>query len=369
MASADVAVLGRGIAGLTCAVACARRGLAVALVGGEQRAGAASSASAGVLGPSIGRGPKAGPVARFLFAARDRYPALLADLQERTGLAVPTISGALEVAFNQMHLDELTTRARRMDATTTLDAADIAALEPGLAPVAGGVLHERDGAVDVESLLAALSATVTAERRIGLVPTDAIALDATRADGVGLTLTDGSRLAAGRVVIANGAWAAALDGMPRRLPVRPLKGEIAIARGGTLRRVVFGSGGYVVPRGEDLLVGATSEDAGFDATVTDEALAALDGIARALLEGWPSERPTFAARYAGLRPVTPDLLPILGTDPVAPSLLYACGYSRNGILLAPLAAECIAALAAGDAPPFDLTPFRADRFHAVEAPG
>ncbi|HEX2781690.1 MAG TPA: FAD-dependent oxidoreductase, partial [Gemmatimonadaceae bacterium] len=148
-----------------------------------------------------------------------------------------------------------------------------------------------------------------------------------------------------------------------------IKGEIAIASGRAVRRVVFGAGGYVVPRGADLLVGATSEDAGFDAGPTAKGLATLDGIARTLLAPWPRGEARFAARYAGLRPVTPDLLPILGADPDVPALLYACGYSRNGILLAPLAAECIAALASGEGPAFDLSPFRADRFPTLDAPG
>jgi glycine/D-amino acid oxidase-like deaminating enzyme len=63
--------------------------------------------------------------------------------------------------------------------------------------------------------------------------------------------------------------------------------------------------------------------------------------------------------------VTPDLLPILGPDPQEPSLVYACGHSRNGILLAPLTGECIAALLSGETPPADISPFRVTRFAAT----
>lgn len=66
--------------------------------------------------------------------------------------------------------------------------------------------------------------------------------------------------------------------------------------------------------------------------------------------------------WAGLRPVTPDLLPIIDRDPAYPSLLYACGHSRNGILMAPLTADCIALLAAKMTPPHDLSPFALARF-------
>jgi glycine/D-amino acid oxidase-like deaminating enzyme len=68
------------------------------------------------------------------------------------------------------------------------------------------------------------------------------------------------------------------------------------------------------------------------------------------------------ASWAGLRPVTPDLLPLIGLDPAHPGIIYACGHSRNGILLAPLTGEVVAAIAAGESPEHDLSQFRPDRF-------
>jgi glycine oxidase len=142
-----------------------------------------------------------------------------------------------------------------------------------------------------------------------------------------------------------------------------VKGEIAIAAEfAPLRNVVFGAGGYLVPRGVDLLVGATSEDAGFDSGATESALVELRATADALLRDSSALAARLAPHRVGLRPMTPDGYPILGREPEIPGLIYACGYSRNGVLLAPLAARCVAALITGVDPGFDLSAFSVARF-------
>jgi glycine oxidase len=361
MPGADVIVVGGGLAGLTTALACANRALTVTLVATDHP-GAASAASAGVLGPSIGRGPKGGRVGRFMFAARDRYPAFLDGLNERTGSRVPMATGALEVAFNETHLAELRARASSLAETTVLDSHEVAAAEPALVPVAGALCHPRDGAVDVTVLLAALARAVRVSARISIVKADVRELGDPATSLPNVTLGDGTRLRAPRIVLAAGAWVGGLRGLPRALPVRPVKGEVALARDSSIvRRVIFGAGGYLVPRASGLLVGATAEEAGFDANPSAAGAAALAGTAHSLLREWPASQP-FAEQHAGLRPMTPDGYPILGRDPDAPALLYACGYSRNGVLLSPLAAECTAALVAGDDAGFDLSPFSVARF-------
>jgi glycine oxidase len=98
---------------------------------------------------------------------------------------------------------------------------------------------------------------------------------------------------------------------------------------------------YFVPRGAELIVGATQEDAGFDAEPTEEAARSLQADAARYCPMLAQARVT--RRWAGLRPATPDLLPIVGPEPVAPALVYACGHSRNGILLAPLTAALVRA--------------------------
>ena len=358
MPTADVIVVGGGLAGVTTALACARRGLTVTLVDGDHR-GAASRASAGVLGPSIGRGPKGGRVGRFMFAARDRFPGFLDELREATGSDVPMVRGALELALNDTHLAELRARAAALPDARLVGASDVAALEGALVPVTGALLHPHDGAVDVRALRAALDEAVRLSPRIAPIRATATSIDASGCD---VTLSDGTRAAASHVVIACGAWVSEMRGLPRPLPVRPVKGEVAVAAEPVaLSRVVFGAGGYLVPRGANLLVGATSEEVGFSAELTTAGATALAGTARALLRDWPADA-AFAAQDAGLRPMTPDGYPILGRDPDIPQLLYACGYSRNGVLVSPLAADCLAALIAGDDAAFDLSAFAIARF-------
>ncbi len=362
MRRADVVVLGGGLAGLTTALACSDRGLRVVIVA-NAHAGAASPASAGVLGPSIGRGPKGGRVGRFMFAARDRYPAFLAALHERTPLRVPVVAGAIEVALNDVHVDELRRRGSKMADTRVLEPSEVDRLEPALRPVAGALHHPKDGAVDPTALLAAIAAAIDAEPRITIVNAQALAIAAIPNSHPSVTLSDGSTHGAPHVVIATGAWAAALGGLPRALPVRPVKGEMAVARfDGTVRHVIFGAGGYLLPRGEGLLIGATSHDAAFDASVTNAALGELGATATALLSQWSPAGTRFTARYAGLRPMTPDGYPILGQEPTAPGIVYACGYSRNGVLIAPLAADCLAALIVGEPSSVDLSAFAVTRF-------
>ena len=328
--AADVIVVGGGLAGVTTALACARRGLRVTLVDGDHR-GAASRASAGVLGPSIGRGPKGGRVGRFMFAARDRFPGFLAELREATGIDVPLVRGALEIALNDTHFAELRARAAALPDAKLLGAPDVAALDEAmhLSP------------------------------RITLIRATATGVDA---DARAVMLTDGSRAAASHLVIAGGAWVSEMRGLPRPLPVRPVKGEVAVAAEPVvLSQVVFGAGGYLVPRGAKLLVGATSEEVGFSAEPTAAGAEVLATTASTLLRDWPADA-AFAGQDAGLRPMTPDGYPILGRDPDTPTLLYACGYSRNGVLVSPLAADCLAALIAGDDAGFDLSAFAVARF-------
>ena len=361
MAGADVIVVGGGLAGVTTALACARRGLTVALVDGTYL-GAASHASAGVLGPSIGRGPKGGRVGRFMFAARDRLPGFLDELREETGISVPRVRGALELALNETHLAELRARAAALPDARLLGASDVAPLEGVLVPVAGALHHPHDGAVDVRALRAALDEAMRLSPRITVLRAAATSVDTGDGTAACVMLADGARLAAAHAVVAGGAWVSELRGLPRSLPVRPVKGEVGIATGSPApAHVVFGAGGYLVPRDAAFLVGATSEEAGFDARPSAAGAAALGSTARTLLRDWPGAG-VFAGQEAGLRPMTPDGYPILGRDPDAPTLVYACGYSRNGVLVSPLAADCLAALIVGDDAGFDLSPFAVTRF-------
>ena len=354
--SADAIVVGAGLVGLAVAQALADSGADVLLLAAD-RPGEASPAAAGLLAPSVA--PWRGPAQAFAVAAREFYPEYLAALQARTGVDVPLDRrGILELAPDEAEAARL--RAAMPEGASWVDRATLEALEPELGPSAGALFHPHDGAVDNLGLIKALERLLAHSPRVRVLraTVERVAL---HTDGATVDAGSVGRFAAGRLVLAAGAWAPALAGLPRRIPVEPVRGEIISVAYGGLRHVVLGGGGYAVPReGGQTLVGATSERAGFDASLTDAGVAALREIAAKIAPPLGGAR-MLGAR-AGLRPMTPDLLPILGPDPDWPALLYACGQSRNGILMAPLTGACLAAIAEGGPSPLDLSPFRPDRF-------
>jgi glycine oxidase len=355
---ADLVVVGGGLIGLATTAAAADRGLSVALLAAD-RPGAASRAAAGLLVPHYGGEGVHGPVARFMTAGRDAYPAYLLWVEESSGVRVPFYRfGALELAQSRQDCAALHETAP--EDAVRLTAADVARLEPALAPTAGGVLYPHDGAVDNVRLTNALASIVERHPRVRVVREAAlrVALDSPSLTVIGAS---GGRVEAAHLVLAAGAWSGAVDGLPRRIPVRPLRGQICTVATAPLRHVVLGPDVYMVSRnGDRTLVGSTMEEAGFDVGTT---AAAIDGLRRGAVAACPSlGRQSVLEAWSGLRPATPDLLPILGADPDHHGLIYACGHSRNGILLAPITAAVATAIAAGDDLKWDLSPFSIGRF-------
>jgi glycine oxidase len=350
----DLVVAGGGIVGLTAALAAARRGLRVTLID-QPRPGAASRSAAGLLAPSIG---DASPAVRAaLTAARDFYPEFLDQLLGRTEIIVPLDrEGILDIASSAGEREALWANAPASAAR--LDAHALAALEPALAEQAGALLHAHDGAVDNVNLMGALDVAVARQSRIARMTDEVASFDA-KGNLPGFRSRGGTRYAGHRLLVANGVWAGSLPGLPRPLPVRPVRGQLIRLEGRPVRHVTHLAGGYLVPRGNSLVVGATSEEVGLDATTTPRGLKDLRALAtRAipvlahapLLEHW-----------AGLRPMAADGLPILGRDPAVPALSYACGFSRNGILLAPWAAEQLLPVLLGEELPAIAMPFSVAR--------
>jgi len=168
------------------------------------------------------------------------------------------------------------------------------------------------------------------------------------------------------LVVTAGCWSGQLDWIPpdSRPPVRPVKGEIVTLRGPAeapvCERIVAGDRVYMVPRADGrLIVGATVEEKGFDTTVT------AGGVHELLREAYrlipEIAELELIETTAGLRPGTPDNAPLIGMG-ATDGLLIATGHFRNGVLQAPLTADCVAALLAGDDPPIDLEPFSPQRF-------
>lgn len=355
---ADLVVIGGGLIGLATTAAAGERGVSVALMTAD-RPGAASRAGAGLLVPHYSGEGVHGHVARFMTAGRDRYPAYLQWVQERSGVPIPFHrSGAVELARSPDECAAL--HAAAPDDAVRLTAADVAELEPALAPTAGGVLYPHDGAVDNVRLTDALASIVERHARVHIVRDAAVRI-LFDSDSTVVIGASGARVQCGRIVLAAGAWSSAIDGLPRAIPVRPLRGQICTVETNPLRHVVLGPNVYMVSRsGDRTLVGSTMEEAGFNPATTE---VAIDGLRRSAVVACPSlARHRVIEAWSGLRPATPDLLPILGADPRDQRLIYACGHSRNGILLAPITAAITAAIAAGVDPEWDLSPFSIERF-------
>jgi thiazole synthase len=351
--TADVLLIGDGIVGLSTALELERRG-ARCIVFGAERQGVASFAAAGLLAPSIGQ---LAPAARSFFqASLALYPALLealaefdADLALMTGLLV--VSDAASDA---------SASAEPAGGGQRMTAEEVQRLEPGVRAPHGAVVHPRDGAVDNVRLMTALRRAVEQSPGIELVAGAPVSSVDVARGRVTVTNASGASATAPGAILAAGAWSPQIRGLPRAIPVTPLKGQMLALDTCPLSRPVVGNGVYLVPRGNETIVGSTSEDVGFDVSTTPQAIDGLRAAATALCAALGASGPPRA--WAGLRPATPDMLPILGPDPDHAELLYATGHSRNGILLAPATAAAVADLAVGRQPSLDLSGFGIARF-------
>jgi glycine oxidase ThiO len=341
--------------GLAAAIAVAERGVSVTLIG-ESRPGEASPAAAGMLAPSVERAM--GPAHDFGIAARDRYPAYIEFLAERTGIRVPLNRlGILQVALSEKGIKGLKKTA--LSTSRWLDAKELRELEPALAQGVGAMLSPDDGAVDNTVLLSALRKLASTNGRITMLD-DAVTEVEPRESSAAVTTRSGATHSARYVVLAAGAWVGRIPGARLAHAVEPTRGQLVSYAMSPLRHVAYGPRGYVVPRGDSTIGGSTMESVGFDASTTDEG---IEKVRSASEEICPSLALSKATRsWAGLRPVTPDMLPIIGPDPDYQSLIYACGHSRNGVLMAPLTGHLIADLVTGTPLSLDLSQFRPGRF-------
>jgi glycine oxidase len=225
-----------------------------------------------------------------------------------------------------------------------LDAAGARSEEPHLSDaVVGGLLVPSHGYVAAGDLTRALTGGA---RRHGaqLIEHGRVRRIVT-ADGDLRVETDRGSLSGNGVVLAAGSWSGqiSIEGADARLPVRPVRGQLLQLtwRGPTLGRVIWSDRCYLVPWDDGtLLVGATVEEAGFDERTTTAGVRDLiEAAAEIVPHIWTAG---FTAAKAGLRPATPDDVPIIGPSAFVPNLMFATGHYRNGVLLAPLTAQLVA---------------------------
>ncbi|AUG76766.1 glycine oxidase [Kitasatospora sp. MMS16-BH015] len=376
----DVLVVGGGVIGLAVAWRAAQRGLAVTVLDPAPGGGAVQVA-AGMLAPVTELQYNEEPLLRLGMASNERYAAFAAELTELTGLdtgyrATGTLAVALD-ADDREELRELHAFHGRLGlASEWLTGRECRKLEPMLAPGVRGGLHvAEDHQVDGRRLARALLAAGAAAG-VRLHRAEAAELLVTGGRATGVRLADGSTLTAGQLVLAAGCRSHLLAGLPAGVlpPVRPVKGQVLRLRippayapflSRNLRAVVRGQHIYLVPRADgELVIGATSEEQGFDTTVTAGGVYELLRDAHELVPGL-TELP-LVETGAGLRPGSPDNAPLLGPTAL-PGLTAATGHYRNGVLLTPVTADLIAEqLATGRTPELAL-PFSPARFSSPEA--
>jgi glycine oxidase len=365
----DVVVVGAGLQGSAVALRLAQAGKKVVVLERAIPGAEASSAAGGILSPGV-EALEPGPFSALCRASLALYPAFAREVEAASGLWVGYRGGGtLEVAFDDDHAKLLAGRAEKLEKAglpvTVLDDREVRALEPGLAPSARGALHFEDEA-SLDPRLLGRAVYIAAARAGATFVTGQvrrIVHAGGRAAGVD---HESGRIDADAVVLAAGSWSLLVEG--HGLPpgaVRPVRGQIAVVdtRPPLLSRVIFSGHGYVVPRADGrILCGSTMEDVGFEKAVTagglrhvlDVALGIAPSLANApVVETW-----------SNFRPASPDGEPILGAGAV-PGLFYATGHTRNGILLAPVTADAVAAAVLGRPAPVDLAPFSPARL----APG
>jgi glycine oxidase len=375
--SYDVVVIGAGVIGLASGWRAAQRGLRTLILDAAEPGRGATGAAAGMLAPVTEAGFGEEQLLALNLESARRYRDFVEELEQETAIDTGyRPCGTLAIATDRDEA-ELLRQLHRFQRSLGLEAewlrgSECRRLEPGLAPnVSGGIRSGIDHQVNPRSLSAAL---VRALERAGAdLRTRSAATPVVEGERVwGVALESGERIAAGQVVVAAGWRSGAIAGLPApaRVPVRPVKGQILRLRGSAAAplagRVVRTPEVYIVPRPDgELVVGATVEERGPDETVTAGGVLELLRAAYEVLPGVAELE--LAEATAGLRPAAPDNKPIVGRGRLD-GLVWATAHWRNGILLAPVTADAVAALVAGGDPPAELAAFGAERFGPTAEP-
>ena len=362
-------VMGGGIIGCSVAWRLAAEGIVTTVLERGRVGQEASWAAAGMIAPQAeAEGP--GPFFDFCMKARDTFDGIL-DRLVREGGVDPEYdrAGILYVALDTDERVQLERRARWQRSVGApleeLSGAEARRVEPMLSPEAVYAIHmPTNRRTDNRKLTQAYAA---AARKAGAEFVEGARVEALATRGeraVGVLMDDGSTLEADVVVNAAGAWAGEIRGLEAdRVKLHPVRGQIVCFEVApeTIGPALFSLRGYVVPRRDGrLLAGSTMEEAGYDKSVT---LAGLDKIARGAAAIVPTlGAATFREAWAGLRPATRDLLPVLGFSPSVSNVLWAAGHFRSGILLSAITGEIIADLVKGRRPAVEFSAFCAARF-------
>ena len=350
-----IVVAGAGIIGCAIARELAVRGARCTVIDPRPVGGGATQASAGMLAPYV-EAHERGPMLDLGLRSLELYDQWIADLRAEGHDIEYRRIGTLEIALTPERAAEL-----RDGHGEWMEPAAVAALFPKLSLTSGALRNDAHGYVDALQLARALGASAVrhgarfAEGRIERI----------EPGGGGIRIQVGNEEAfdAPTVILAAGAWTNRIEGI-RTPPLRPVRGQLLYHAGGIgqIPTILWGPDCYIVPREPEsmLLIGATVEDVGFDERSTEEGVTQLFDAARRLLR--PLQRDMIHAVRVGLRPATPDGLPVIGRDPHVAGLVHAAGHYRNGVLLAPITAKLIADVVVDDRSDPALRSFDPGRF-------
>jgi glycine oxidase len=351
----DVAVVGAGVIGLACAWRAAERGLRVLVLERERPGSGASNVAAGMLAPVGEATWGEDRLLELTLESHRLWPRFAEDLAAAADREIGYLElGALHVAVDRDEAAELRRRFELMRSLELpaewLPPRACRELEPGLGSVTAGVHAPHESAADPRALIDALAAALAAAGgTIEIAEVTGALLERDRLAGV--RTRDGREHRAHATVLGAGSWSAPAwlpaEATP---PIRPVKGQILTLRGSpaepVCERIIVGERVYMVPRADGrLVVGATVEEQGFDSRVTAGGVHELLREAYRLLPDVTELE--LVEAVAGLRPTTPDNMPLIGPGAID-GLVLATGHFRNGILLAPVTAERIATQLAGD---------------------
>ena len=365
-----ILVIGGGIIGNAVAWRLARNGLDVTILEQGRAGQEASWAAAGMIAPQAeAEGP--GPFLRFCVEGKRAFEAVLPELIAESGVdpEYDVNSGVLYAALDEQERAELSTRAAWQRAAglrvEEISGDQARAIAPALSAQAIYALYfPHENRVENRKLTQAF---LVAALKAGVTLREESRVDAIEARGgrfSGLRLHGGELLEADVAINAAGSWASVIRGMEAdNVSLHPIRGQIVCfeTQPNFVGPAIFSLRGYAVPRRDGRLVtGSTREQAGYSKNVTLEGMEHIVRGVRDMLPVLGGMR--FREAWAGLRPATSDLLPVLGQSPAIPGLYYATGHFRSGILLAAITGKVIAAMVTGAKPDADLSHFSPARF-------
>jgi len=347
----DVIIIGGGIIGLSLSIELNKRGALVLVLERGEPGREASHAAAGMLADCTLETPAA--LQPLATASARMYPEFVHELQDESGIHVDLRDNGTLVFPPPVHVHN-----RPGFSTESLPPAPLGELEPAPAEPNRPAIYLKERSVDPRALVAA-ALKAAKDRGVDIAsgsPVTNVLTSAGRAAGVA---TDKTSYAAPVVVNCAGAWAGLLP--PFHFPTRPVKGQmLAVAAPHLLRHVIRAPEVYLVPRSDGrILIGSTLEDAGYDKRTDPAVIQRMHTAAIGLVPAL--ERARVLEDWAGLRPGTPDDLPILGATSM-PGYFVAAGHFRDGILLAPVTALVMAQVIMGAKSDHDISAFSPGRF-------